>query len=43
MPVTSDLTPVTNMEEIPVAVPPAPSETEQIEPTQSVPVPLVEA
>ena len=43
MPITSDLTPVTDMEVIPVMTPPVPSETEQIEPTQSVPVPLVEA
>ena len=32
-----------DMEVIPVVTPPAPSETEQIKPTQSVPVPLVEA
>ena len=43
MPTTSDFTPVTNTEVIPVVTPPAPTEMEQIKPTQSVPVLLVEA
>ena len=41
--ITSELTPVTNMEIIPVVTAPAPSEMEQIMPTHSIPVPLVEA
>ena len=42
MPITLELIPVTDMEVIPATTPPAPSETEQINPEQSVPVPLVE-
>ena len=42
MPITLELTPVTDTEVIPAVTPPASSEMEQIDPEQSVPVALVE-